>query len=101
MDDPSTGVWSLTHVWLGATTIAGTIVAFFTKRLVDTVDGKADQKEVDELKTDFKTWLARQDQRDRDAAQREEARHQANTQRLDSIFTAIADRRKDNQHRSS
>lgn len=98
MDDPSTGFWSVTHVWLSVTTLAGAVVAFFTKRLVDEVDSKADKEALNELKTDFKTWLARQDQRDREAAQREEARHQANTQRLDSIFTAIADRRKDNYH---
>ena len=81
MDDPSTGVWSFTHVWLGVTTIAGTIVAFFTKRLVDTVDGKAEKTDLEKLENRFEQLLAAQT-----------AQHTANTTRLDQILIELTRR---------
>jgi hypothetical protein len=85
MDDPqaaSQTVQIFHTVWTAVITVAGGIVAFFTKRLIDEVDKKADQCDVDDLKEDFKTILARQDQQHRD-----------NTARLDSIIMQLGNRR--------
>lgn len=53
-------------------------MAFFTKRLIDEVDKKADQSDVDELKEDLKILFARQDEQ-----------HKSNTERLDRIIMAM------------
>lgn len=65
-------------LWTGVITVAGGIVAFFTKRLVDQVDQKADQSEVDDLKLDLKTFIAQQ-----------QLQHQGNTARLDQVITLL------------
>lgn len=73
---------SLHTIWTGVITVAGGIVAFFTKRLIDEVDKKADQCDVDELKEDMKTLFARQDEQ-----------HKSNTERLDRIIMAMNSQR--------
>lgn len=81
MDDPSvaSGAVQLFHtIWTGLITVAGAIVAFFTKRLVDQVDAKADKCDLDDLNTRFEKLLERQDNQHRD-----------NTQRLDRIILAL------------
>lgn len=78
MADPQSDLTVLHTIWLAATTIGGAIVAFFTKRLVDQVDTKADQADVDALRNDFQQMLARQDRQ-----------HQGNTDRLDRIIMEL------------
>lgn len=80
MSDPTE--FQVAHtVWTAVITVAGAIVAFFTKRLVDQVDQKADQCDVDELRRDFRDLLARGDQQHRD-----------NTERLDKIIMELSPR---------
>lgn len=68
-------------IWTAVITIAGAVVAFFTKRLVDQVDAKADKCDVVELQEDFRALLNRQDQQHRD-----------NTERLDKIIWELGRR---------
>lgn len=83
MNDPQNEFQLVQAIWTGAITVAGGIVAFFTKRLVDAVDQKANRSEVDALKADFKELLARQDRH-----------HESNVQRLDQILMEISARRR-------
>jgi hypothetical protein len=77
MADPSD--FQIAHtIWTAVITIAGAIVAFFTKRLIDEVDKKADGRDVAEMKQDLRDLLARQDQQHRD-----------NTSRLDTIIMGL------------
>jgi len=78
MQDPQSGFEFGHAVWTGLLTVAGSFVAFFTKRLVDQVDGKADKTEVEELREGLKESLARQ-----------ERHHQSNTERLDRIIIEL------------
>lgn len=79
MADPQTPDFQSFHtLWTAAITIAGAIVAFFTKRLVDEVDQKADQCDVDDLKRDFKDFMATQADQ-----------HKSNTDRLDRIIMEL------------
>jgi hypothetical protein len=78
MDDPQNGFQAIHIAWNALITVAGAIVAFFTKRLIDEVDKKADQCDVDELKEDFKTLMVRQDEQ-----------HRSNTERLDRIIMEL------------
>lgn len=68
-------------LWTGAITVGGAIVAFFTKRLVDQVDAKADKCDVDDLKDAMKILFARQDDQ-----------HRQNTERLDTIILELGRR---------
>lgn len=78
MDDP-VGLGNIFHtLWTGIITVAGAIVAFFTKRLVDEVDQKADKAEVDTLREEFRAHMASQQQQ-----------HTDNTERLDRILVAV------------
>lgn len=80
MADPSE--FQILHTaWTSLITVAGAIVAFFTKRLVDQVDGKADQREVNDLKQDIKDFL-----------QQQREQHQSNTERLDMIIMELGSR---------
>lgn len=80
MADPSE--FQILHTaWTALITVAGAIVAFFTKRLVDQVDGKADQREVNDLKQDIKDFL-----------QQQREQHQSNTERLDMIIMELGSR---------
>ena len=84
MDDPqgaSQAVQTIHTIWTAVITVAGGIVAFFTKRLVDQVDAKADKCDVDDLNTRFEKLLARQDDQHRD-----------NSRRLDAIILALGAR---------
>jgi hypothetical protein len=76
VEDPS--FQALHTTWTGIITVAGSIVAFFTKRLFDQVDAKADRAEVLELKRDLKEFLDRQN-----------AQHASNTERLDRIIMEL------------
>lgn len=78
MEDPQNGFQVLHTLWTAIITVAGGIVAFFTKRLVDEVDKKADQYEVDELKQEVRDFIQRQD-----------VQHASNTQRLDRILIEL------------
>jgi hypothetical protein len=82
MDDPQNGLQAIHTIWTGVITVAGGIVAFFTKRLIDTVDQKADKSEVDELKASIRDMLDRQD-----------SQHASNTSRLDHILLTLSDGR--------
>jgi len=82
MNDPQVALQAVHYIWTAVITAGGAIVAFFTKRLVDEVDRKADKSEVDELKQDIKDFL------ERNATQ-----HTDNTKRLDQILLTLSDRR--------
>jgi hypothetical protein len=78
MDDPQSGI-QLFHTWWSAViTVAGAIVAFFTKRLVDEIDEKADRCDVADLRQDIRDFLDRQ-----------ERQHESNTKRLDQIIMEL------------
>jgi len=77
-EDPQTSFQIFHTTWTAVITVAGAIVAFFTKRLVDQVDGKADKCDVEELREMHRDLLLRQDQQHRD-----------NTQRLDKIIMEL------------
>lgn len=80
MADPTE--FQIVHTaWTAAITIGGAIVAFFTKRLVDEVDKKAEQCDIDELKRDIRDFLERQ-----------ERQHDSNTKRLDTILLELGQR---------
>lgn len=81
MDDPSTGFWSVSHIWLSIITVLGVIVTFFTKRVIDELDSKADQKDVDRMSADMRVLVSNQT-----------AQHAANTQRLDDIYRLLVGR---------
>lgn len=81
MDDPQNTFQSVHTLWTAVITVAGGIVAFFTKRLVDEVDLKADKVDVDALKEDLHQMLVRQD-----------AQHRGNTDRLDMIIMELGRR---------
>ena len=78
MNDPTTDFWSLNHIWLTLITVLGAIVTFFTRRVIEEVDHKANKDELDELKADFKAMLISQT-----------AQHNANTVRLDQILLEL------------
>jgi hypothetical protein len=78
MEDPQSGFQIVHTAWTGIITVAGGIVAFFTKRLFDQVDAKADKCDVEDLKQDIKDFITRQD-----------GQHQANTERLDRIIMEL------------
>lgn len=77
-NDAQDGFTVFHTLWTAAITVAGAVVAFFTKRLIDQVDAKADQCDVDDLKEDFRSLLVRQDQH-----------HKDNTERLDMIILEL------------
>jgi len=56
-------------------------VAFFTKRLVDKVDQKADKSDIEDVKLTIRDFL------ERNANQ-----HESNTRRLDQILMTLSDR---------
>lgn len=74
--------------WTAAITIAGAVVAFFTKRLVDEVDSKADKCDLDSLEQRFERFLESQD-----------AKHNSNTERLDTIIFELGRRNNGNGRR--
>jgi hypothetical protein len=78
MEDPQTGFQLVHTAWTAVITVAGGIVAFFTKRLVDQVDAKADKCDVEELKQDIKDFISQQAQQ-----------HAGNTDRLDRIIMEL------------
>jgi hypothetical protein len=82
MDDPQSSFNIIHTLWTAAITVGGGIVAFFTKRLIDDVDQKADKDEVVALKADLRAYVERQDRH-----------HQSNTDRLDQILLTLSDRR--------
>lgn len=85
MQDPTNSLADIVHMfWTAAITVAGAVVAFFTKRLVDEVDKKADQATVDEIKKDIDALFARQDKQ-----------HESNTLRLDQIIIRLGGGRDD------
>lgn len=86
-DDLQNGFTVFHTLWTAAITVAGGIVAFFTKRLVDQVDAKADKCDVDELKQNIKDFIARSDNQ-----------HASNTSRLDTIILELGGR--NNERRS-
>lgn len=95
MTEPVNDLNALHILWTTAITIAGAIVAFFTKRLVDEVDSKADKtevvavrndlnskadaSEVTALKEDVRALFARQD-----------AHHASSVQRLDQVLMLLS-----------
>lgn len=95
MPEPVNDLNALHILWTTAITIAGAIVAFFTKRLVDEVDSKADKteitavrrdledkadaSEISSLKEDVKALFARQD-----------AHHASSVQRLDQVLMLLS-----------
>jgi hypothetical protein len=81
LDAPQSGFEVAHTLWTGVITIGGLIVAFFTKRTVDSIDTKADKCDVEDLKEDLKTFLARSDRQ-----------HESNTQRLDKIIMELRGR---------
>jgi hypothetical protein len=81
MSDPQSDIQTIQTVhtvWTSIITIAGAVVAFFTKRTFDQIDSKADKCDVEDLKEDLKTLLARNDRQ-----------HESNTQRLDKIIMEL------------
>lgn len=82
MDDPQSGFQVAHTIWTAAITVAGGVVAFFTKRLVDTVDQKADKSEVNDLKVSI-----------RDLMDQQRRQHESNTSRLDHILLTLSDGR--------
>lgn len=76
-------------LWTAAITVGGAIVAFFTKRLVDQVDAKADQCDVDDLKQAMRDFLGREE-RERT---RQDTQHAQNTARLDTIILELGNRK--------
>jgi hypothetical protein len=84
MDDPQGASWTVQVIhtaWTAIITVAGGVVAFFTKRLVDQVDAKADKCDLDDLNTRFERALERQADQHRD-----------NTVRLDKIILELGRR---------
>ena len=81
MDAPQSGFEVAHTLWTGVITVAGAIVAFFTKRTLDQIDSKADKCDMDELKQDLKDLLSRNDRQ-----------HESNTQRLDKIIMELRGR---------
>lgn len=80
MADPTE--FQIAHTaWTAVLTLAGGVVAFFTKRLVDDVDQKADQCDVDELKKDMRNFMEQQ-----------QRQHEGNTARLDMIIDRLGNR---------
>ncbi len=73
--------------WTALITVAGAIVAFFTKRLFDQVDAKADKEDMNELKQDIRTFLEQQRQQ-----------HQSNTERLDNLIMVLGSRQNGPYH---
>lgn len=88
MEDPQTGLQVVHTLWTAAITVAGGIVAFFTKRLVDDVAQKADKSEITEIKEAIRDFLARQDRQ-----------HQVNTDRLDKIIMELGGRDRNRRDR--
>ena len=82
MDDPQSGFQVVHTIWTAAITVAGGIVAFFTKRLYDDVDSKASKSEVDELKVTIRELMEQQ-----------RRQHESNTARLDHILLTLSDGR--------
>jgi hypothetical protein len=80
-DDPQTGIQIFHTVWTAVITVAGAIVAFFTKRTIDEIDQKADRSEVTSIKQDIRDFIV---------AQAEQ--HKANTTRLDQIIMELGRR---------
>jgi len=74
MSDPP-GFETIHTLWTAVITVAGGIVAFFTKRLVDEVDKKAERVDVEKLEKGIAMLLDRQDRQ-----------HESNTRRLDNIM---------------
>jgi hypothetical protein len=79
MDDPQSALQTVHTIWTAAITVGGAVVAFFTKRLVDEVDRKADKAEVDELKATI-----------RDMMDQQRRQHEGNTSRLDHILLTLS-----------
>lgn len=77
-------------IWTGAITVAGGIVAFFTKRLVDHIDDKADKEDVNDLKVDIQNLIERQDRH-----------HEGNVERLDKIIMELGGRDRNRRDRQS
>lgn len=88
-NDAQDGFTVFHTLWTAAITVAGAIVAFFTKRLVDQVDSKADQSDVDDLKQNMRDFLSREE-RERI---RQDSQHAQNTLRLDTIILELANRK--------
>lgn len=82
MEPQNIGLQVFHTLWTAVITVAGGVVAFFTKRLIDEVDQKADRSELMDLKEALKSFLDRQDRQ-----------HVANTDRLDKILFTLSDRR--------
>jgi hypothetical protein len=80
-DDPQTGIQIFHTVWTAVITVAGAIVAFFTKRTIDEIDQKADRSEVTSIKQDIRDFMV---------AQAEQ--HKSNTSRLDQIIMELGRR---------
>jgi hypothetical protein len=85
VEDPQTGFQIFHTTWTAVITVAGAIVAFFTKRTLDTLDAKADKCDVDDLNTRFEKFLERQDRQ-----------HTSNTERLDKIILELGGRNNGN-----
>ncbi len=86
MNDPN-GFQIFNTAWTALITVAGAIVAFFTKRLIDQVDAKADKEDMNELKKDIRTFLDQQRQQ-----------HQSNTERLDNLIMVLGSRQNSPYH---
>lgn len=78
VEDPQSSFQLLHTAWTGIITVAGGVVAFFTKRLFDQVDAKADKSDVNDLKAIYRDFIARQD-----------IQHANNTARLDQIIMEL------------
>jgi hypothetical protein len=81
MEDPQSGFQIFHTTWTAVITVAGGIVAFFTKRLVDQVDQKADKSDVTDLKQDIREFM-----------QAQAEQHKSNTGRLDQIIMELGRR---------
>lgn len=81
MADPSE-LQTIHTFWTATITVGVAIVAFFTKRLINEVDKKADKSELNDLKEVVSDFLERQDRQ-----------HAANTGRLDQILLTLSERR--------
>jgi hypothetical protein len=82
MSEPTPSDFQIAHtIWTATITVGGAIVAFFTKRLVDTVDQKADLADVQDLKNTLRDYIERQ-----------ERQHDGTTRRLDQIIFELGQR---------
>lgn len=83
MDGDQNQFLSIHSIWELTLSAFGVLVMFILNRAFKSIDGKADQQDVTELRREFNAMVARQDQM-----------HADNTKRLDNILLEITGRRR-------